>query len=431
MKTIKNISKEISIKRKNLKNRPRIWLINQFSNTPDLPGHTRQYEISKVLSNLGWSVSVFSSDFNLSKREFTKLKKFQLSKKVWIENIQWFWLRVTPYKINNWKRYLNMISFCFNLFINLSFELFTSLINYNKGIVLASSPQLPAAFVSFIIAKLFRHFFVLEIRDLWPQVLIDNSNGNSNKLVIKTLLLLEKILYRYSDSLVVLSKGVQNYVERKGVKKVICLPNGPNLQEFKFMPLPLEKKSFSSARPFNIMYFGTHGDANDLINVIQAARLVQDLHINFIFVGDGTEKIKLIQEASDMKNIFFENPVQKKIMPLKIASSDAVMISLKDIPLFKYGVSPNKLYDAYAVGRPIISSVGGYINEEIEKNGLGITSPPGKPDKLAEAVIKLYKTSRKERELMCKRARNLSEEIYSREKICIEYSHFLNEILCK
>ena len=118
-KIFENIIKRDQIKSNNFN----IWIINQFANTPDLPGHTRQYEIAKYLSANGWKVSVFSSDFNLSKRKFTKLNNFQLIKKTRIEKIRWNWLRVTSYKFNNWKRYLNLLSFCLNLVFNLGLEL--------------------------------------------------------------------------------------------------------------------------------------------------------------------------------------------------------------------------------------------------------------------------------------------------------------------
>jgi len=427
-KIFRNIIKRDQIKSNNFN----IWIINQFANTPDLPGHTRQYEIAKYLSANGWKVSVFSSDFNLSKRKFTKLNNFQLIKKTRIEKIRWNWLRVTSYKFNNWKRYLNLLSFCLNLVFNLGLELSINKIKSNaKGIIFASSPQLPAAFFAFVMAKLFKHNFVLEIRDLWPQVLIDNNNGSENSFIIKILQIIESTLYKYSDSVVVLSIGVKRYLKKRGVENVKFLPNGPDLREFKFSPLPIEEKNFTYSRPFKIMYFGSHGEANDLINVVKAAQIVKNLHINFIFVGDGIEKNNLIKECSKLNNIFFEDPIKKSLMPSKISTADAVIISLKDIPLFKYGVSPNKLYDAYAIGRPVISSVGGYINEEIEKNNLGTTSPPGNPKALADAIYKLYKKSRKERELMGIRARKLSEEIYSREKICKDFNMFLKNNICK
>ena len=83
----------------------KIWIINQFANTPDLPGHTRQFEVAKFLAKKGLEVTVFSSDFNLSKRKFCKLKKMQLSLKENISEVNFIWLRVIPYYRNNWKRH--------------------------------------------------------------------------------------------------------------------------------------------------------------------------------------------------------------------------------------------------------------------------------------------------------------------------------------
>ena len=56
-----------------------IWIINQYANTPENPGHTRQYEIALGLIKKGFNVKVFSSDFNLSKRCNLRLGKNQIS----------------------------------------------------------------------------------------------------------------------------------------------------------------------------------------------------------------------------------------------------------------------------------------------------------------------------------------------------------------
>ena len=56
----------------------RIWIINQFANIPEFAGHTRQYEIAKYLTQKGWEVELFASDYNLSERKFKKLRKYEL-----------------------------------------------------------------------------------------------------------------------------------------------------------------------------------------------------------------------------------------------------------------------------------------------------------------------------------------------------------------
>ena len=193
-----------------------IWIINQYANSSDMPGHTRQYEMSKYLVNNGWKVSLLSSDFNLSERKFYKLKKYNLFLKEKIAGINWTWIKVFPYKKNNWKRYLNMVSFCFQIFILLTSRCFSRIIKRKlPDIILASSPQLPAAYVSLIIAKFFKIPFILEIRDLWPQVLIDQGGKSEKNLIVMIFRFMERYLYKNSTCLIILAKGVKEYVQKK------------------------------------------------------------------------------------------------------------------------------------------------------------------------------------------------------------------------
>ena len=65
--------------KRNIKKIPKIWIINQFANTPTMPGGTRHYEIADYFSKLKWDIEVFSSDFSLSFRKFMILKKFEFN----------------------------------------------------------------------------------------------------------------------------------------------------------------------------------------------------------------------------------------------------------------------------------------------------------------------------------------------------------------
>ena len=114
-----------------------------------------------------------------------------------------------------------------------------------------------------------------------------------------------------------------------------------------------------------------------------------------------------------------------------LLKADAILLSLDDIPLFRFGVSPNKLYDAYAIGRPLITSVPGNINDEIRRNKIGFTAEARDPEDLVKAITRLINTSRIERENMCLRARKLAETTYSRDKINIKFNKILREIIKK
>jgi glycosyltransferase involved in cell wall biosynthesis len=407
---------------------PRLWLINQFANTPDLPGHTRQYEMAAGLVRLGWRVGVFASDFNLTQRCYRRLRFPSLSTSERPSGIRWTWLWVSPYRQNNWKRQLNMLSFCLHLLVRL---LPGALLGRISGrapeLILASSPQLPAAFTCIWIARLSGLPFVLEVRDLWPQVLIDQGGKSPDNPMVRLLGWMERQLYSNAHMVVVLAQGSESYVRERGARRTAWLPNGPDLELFSHQPLPPDQPTFT------VLYAGAHGDANALENVIEAARLLEHRNspVRLHFIGDGPEKQALMQLAAGLKTVVFNDPVPKSEIPARMAQADAILLSLRDVPLFRYGVSPNKLYDAYAIGRPVITTVAGSINEEVETHRLGVTAKPGDPEALADAILRLAQTPRAEREAMAARATQLAHSTYSRQRINSEYDRLLREVIAR
>jgi glycosyltransferase involved in cell wall biosynthesis len=407
---------------------PRLWLINQFANTPDLPGHTRQYEVAAGLVRLGWRVGVFASDFNLTQRCYRRLRFPWLSKSESPAGIRWTWLWVSPYRRNNWKRQLNMLSFCLHLLLRLlPGAMLGRLSGRAPELILASSPQLPAAFTCLWIARLSCIPFVLEVRDLWPQVLIDQGGKTPDSPMVRLLGWMERQLYSKAHMVVVLAQGAERYVRERGARRTAWLPNGPDLELFAPQPLPPDQATFT------VLYAGAHGDANALENVIEAARLLEcrNSPVGFQFIGDGPEKQDLIQLATGLKTVVFNDPVPKAEIPARMAQADAILLSLRDVPLFRYGVSPNKLYDAYAIGRPVITTVAGSINAEVETHRLGVTAQPGDPQALADAILRLAQTPRAEREAMAARATQLAHSTYSRQRINAEYNRLLREVIAR
>jgi glycosyltransferase involved in cell wall biosynthesis len=405
---------------------PRLWLINQFANTPDLPGHTRQYEVAVGLVRLGWRVDVFASDFNLTQRCYHRLRFPSLYASERPAGIRWTWLWVSSYRKNNWKRQLNMLSFCLHLLLRLlPAALLGRLSGRAPDLILASSPQLPAAFTCLWIARLSGIPFVLEVRDLWPQVLIDQGGKTPGSPMVRLLGWMERQLYSNAHTVVVLAQGAECYVRERGARRTAWLPNGPDLESFSPQPLPPDQPTFT------VLYAGAHGDANALENVIEAARLLErrDGQVRFEFIGDGPEKQVLMQLADGLRSVVFNDPVPKAEIPARMAQADAILLSLRDVPLFRYGVSPNKLYDAYAIGRPVITTVAGSINAEVENHHLGVTAEPGDPQALADAIIRLAQTPRAEREAMAASATQLAHSTYSRQRINAEYNRLLREVI--
>ena len=155
------------------------------------------------------------------------------------------------------------------------------------------------------------------------------------------------------------------------------------------------------------MYAGAHGKANALDMILDAANLILEQRedgIFFEFVGEGPEKKNLMAMVKDKKinNVRFADPIPSNEIPAKLVKADAFVFCLEDSPVFKYGVSPNKLYTYLSAGKPVIFSCSSMNNPVSEANA-GLTVPPRQPRAMAEAVIKLFRMSLQEREEMGKR----------------------------
>ncbi len=397
-----------------------------------MPGHTRQFEVSVGLVKLGWQVELFASDFNLVLRKYLKPKKlFHLYENVRNVDVHWLW--VIPYKKNNWLRILNWVSFSTHIAIRLiPYGIYLKIIKKAPDVIVYSSPQLPAAWISLIISKILNIPFVAEIRDLWPQVLIDQAGISEDKFLVRILKLMEYSIYKNANHVIVLANGSQKYVREKGCKNVSWLPNGPDLKQFTYSEQKLHEEYFK------LVYFGAHGEANSLETLIQAARILETQQIYkygrkiFIdLVGDGPEKQSLIREAKGLNNLKFFDPVSKYFVPNLISEANAVIVTLKNINLYSYGVSPNKLYDAYAIGRPVITAISGAINDEVEIEGIGLTALSEDPKGLAKVIFKISNLDHKTLNEMGMKARKLAEKRYSRQLVIDKYNSILNSLIEK
>ncbi|MCS7231815.1 MAG: glycosyltransferase [Endomicrobia bacterium] len=126
---------------------------------------------------------------------------------------------------------------------------------------------------------------------------------------------------------------------------------------------------------------------------MEAADILKDSfpNIKFIFVGDGPEKEKLVYilKSKKLNNVEFKNAIPKIEIIKLMSNMDALFFRLINSPVFKYGISSNKLFDYLASGKPIIFSSNS-TNNLVEEAGAGITVPPDNPEELAKAIFYVY-----------------------------------------
>ena len=376
--------------------RPRLLWVNHFAVTRDMGGGTRHVELGRELTTLGWDVTLAASDFHLHHRAYMRRTgpsdRAPVRETVDTVNIEWLW--AAPYTRNNPRRVWNWLSFGRSLLAD-------DLRGEAPDVVIGSTPHLFAAEAARRLAHRHRVPFVLEVRDLWPESLA--VGGRIHGPGYWLLWMLARALYRSARHIIVLAHGVEEHLRRIGVpsSRITVVPNG------------VDVSAYNGTRPpprdtLRLAYAGAHGPANGLETVLDAASLLRDdARVSFLFIGDGPSKESLRARARQLQldRVEFATPVPKTDMPRVLAECDAGLMVLKDVPLFSYGVSPNKLFDYWGATLPVVCNVPGEVGGWVRSSSGGVQTRDASAAALAEGIRRLLALSPDERRSMGERGR--------------------------
>lgn len=404
-----------------------VWILNHYAQEPSGAGGTRHFHLAKYLKLHDWQATVIAASVELNS-ERQRLFANEVQRYESIEGVSFLWVRTPEYKGNGGGRMWNMLAYAWR-----AIQRRTTQALSRPDVVIGSSVHPFAAVAGVLLARRFKVPFVFEVRDLWPQTLVDMGRLREKALTTLALRKLELWLYRRATRIVVLLPRAWEYIAPLGIPKerIVWIPNGVDLSLFP-QSLPPERKE---SAPFVLMYFGAHGQANGIESVLEAMRLVQEhttLRVHLRMIGDGPLKPLFIANAQKMglNNVSFESSVPKSKIPQLASEADAFVIPVPDLPkLYRYGISPNKLFDYLAAERPIIIATGS-ANNPVADAGAGFTVAAGQPAELADAILKMASTPREERERMGRSGRKYVEENHGFQQLSGRLAGLLND-LCK
>jgi len=284
------------------------------------------------------------------------------------------------------KRMIGFIVFLITTLIN-SFR-----VKGDFDLVLASSPPVTSPVIGWILSKVRRTKFVIEIRDLQPES--GEEFGNlKQSLFTRMLKKFMHALYRKADRVVSATDGITEYVKATVLSPagVTTIKSGVS-HEFLDADSNGLRKKFGWEEKFLVLYTGTLGWAHSLETVIEAARyLVDQPDIYFVFAGDGQKRGALEGMVRDygLKNVSFIGVQPLESIPYFLQASDVLVESLREVPITK-GTFPCKLFEYMASGRPIVfGSREGEAVRELDKAGGALWYPSDNPEKLRDLVLKL------------------------------------------
>jgi glycosyltransferase involved in cell wall biosynthesis len=384
--------------------------------------------LARSMKRHGWDTVIFSSSshyWNISGKARPTESVERLPEATFVR------IRMPAEATNGIRRILSTLAFSFRVVVRSTRRRSMGL--SKPDVVLGPSPHLFGPLAAYVLARLYRVPFVLEVADLWPDTLIDLLGIKESHPLIRVLRMIEVFLYKRASAIIGLLPGVEDHVRSfvPDAGPVYWVPNGVDLSAIPGVQLPVLSDGFT------VVYAGAHGVPNALETMLEAAKIVQ-LHeealplstrTTFVLVGDGKEKGNLNETAArlGLDNMEFRPAVPSTEIPALLSSADVLAITWLDRPLYRHGISPNKLYDYFAAGRPVVMALSS-PHDPVSKACAGITVPAENPQAFAEAILQLRAMSRDDRIRLGLNGRRFVEEQHDMADLARKYVSVLNSV---
>ena len=282
-------------------------------------------------------------------------------------------------------------------------------------VVIASSTYPMDIWVARRIARRARARLVYEVHDLWPLSPIELSGMSPWHPFARLCQAAENAACRDADVVVSMLPKVHEHLAAHGLdlRKLHIVPNGIALDEWQGSAAPLREdvaNALQVARAAGktvVGYAGSMGLPNALDVLLDAARELKHERLHFVLVGDGHERARLVQRIPDeaLVNVSLLTPIPKAQVPSLLAAIDIAYIGWQRVPIYRFGIAPNKLMDYMMAGCAVLHSVQAG-NDPVAESGCGLTVAPESIAAVAEGLRHLASLTPQERATMGQRGRN-------------------------
>lgn len=267
----------------------------------------------------------------------------------------------------------------------------------NADVSLVYSSPATAALAPMLARCLWGTPYVLLIQDLWPDSVFASGllPGLIGKVTRKVLTAFVQLSYRGAEHVVVISPGMADLLEDRGVpREKISLvynwlpavepsasvvgtgrPSVPSLRER--FAIPADERVF--------LYAGNHGLAQGLETLLDAFIDQRTAPAHLVMLGGGVCKDDLVARAAGHPRVHFHDRVDRDEAMALVGSADVHVVSLADRPLFAVTM-PSKVQAGLASGQPMLVVGTGDPAALVEENRAGRAARPADVESVVGAV---------------------------------------------
>ena len=381
-----------------------ILYINHYAGSPALGMEYRPYYLAREWVRAGHAVQMLAADFSHVRTRQPAAGDERL------DGIAYRWYPTPRYRGNGVGRMLNIAAFLRAVWADTR----RIVRDFKPQVVIASSTYPMDIWVARRIARLARAKLVYEVHDLWPLSPIELSGMSPRHPFALLCQAAEDAAYRDADVVVSMLPKVQGHMAAHGLdlRKLLIVPNGITQGEWQGEGPALRDDvaaALARARAAGhtvIGYAGSMGLPNALDTLLDAAALLRDEPLAFVLVGGGHEAQRLAQRVAveGLDRVVFLPPIPKAQVPAFLAGVAIAYIGWQRVPIYRFGIAPNKLMDYMMARRPVLHAVEAG-NDPVAEAGAGLTVAPESTEAVAAGLRALAALPAAERTAMGERGR--------------------------
>ena len=387
-----------------------ILYLNHYAGSPLHGMEYRPYYLAREWVQAGHQVRMVAADYSHVRAKQPVRPGAAGPWSEIIDGIDYHWYPSPPYAGNGLGRVKNIWAFLRQVWTDAPQIART----FQPDVVIASSTYPMDIWVAERIARLTRKTgkpckLVFEVHDLWPLSPIELGGMSPRHPFIMLCQAAENHAYQHADVVVSMLPKVADHMQSHGLdlRKLHIVPNGITLDEWQGDAPALREDIVAhiaaqkAAGRTVVGYAGSHGTPNALDVMLQAAELLRNEPFSFVLVGDGHEKAALQRQARalGLDQVAFFDPIPKAQIPSFLARVDIAYIGWQRVPIYRFGIAPNKLMD-YMMARCVVLHSVEAGNDPVAEAGCGITVPPADPPAIAAGLRELARLDAATRERM-------------------------------
>lgn len=407
-----------------------ILIINHYAGSPEMGMEFRPYYFAKEWTAMGHRVDIIAADFSHLRRVNPDVSR-DFQEEI-IDGIHYHWIKTRRYEGNGGQRAITMAQFIGKLWMHTG----RIIKDMDPDVVIDSSTYPLDTYIGQRIRKKSKKKVkvIHEVHDMWPTTLVEVGGMSKYHPFVVAMQIGENSAYKHSDYVVSLLPNAEMYMHEHGLKAghFKCIPNGIVLDEWeKPEELPAEHfqklSELHKKDKFIVGYFGGHALSNNLDSIIDIAIKIEDPDIQFVLVGDGVEKNRLMSRVKDagLENVVFLPPIHKKSIPRLCELFDCIYMGGKNSPLYRFGLCLNKMFDTMASGKPAICAIG--VPSYLTEYSCGYDVDNDDIERILSIILHIKQLNNEQLEIIAQNGRDAIKERFNYAMLAKEFTQLMEE----